>query len=125
MPICGPRQPIQLAPVPTLSDALAMIVVVPLTVAPPAGAVTLMVGAVVSLKTVTVTAAAVVELPAASRAIAVSVCDALLAVFVSHEIEYGAVISSAPTFAPSSRNWTPTTPTLSDAVALIAVVPLT
>src|SRR5438045_3371345 len=75
--------------------------------------------------TVTVTVAAVVVLLAASRAIAVSVCDALLAVVVSHEIEYGAVVSSAPTFAPSSRNWTPTTPTLSDAVALIAVVPLT
>src|SRR4029077_3642424 len=75
---------------PTLSDALAVTVVVPETVAPPAGAVTLTVGPVVSLKTVTVTAADVVVLPAASRATAVSVCDALLAVVVSHAIEYGA-----------------------------------
>src|SRR5439155_18165537 len=81
------------------------------------------VGAVVSLKTVTVTAAAVVVLPAASRATAVSVWDALLAVVVFQENEYGAVVSSAPRFAPSSRNCTPTTPTLSDALAVIVVVP--
>src|SRR5207249_2813765 len=72
---------------PTLSDALAVIVVVPDTVAPELGAVIAVVGAVVSLKTVTATAAAVVALPAASRATAVSVCDALLAVVVSHETE--------------------------------------
>jgi hypothetical protein len=44
---------------------------VPLTVASAAGPVTATVGAVVSLVTVTVTAAAVVSLPAASRAMAV------------------------------------------------------
>src|SRR5438552_4087738 len=104
---------------PTLSDALAVIVVVPLTVAPPTGAVTLTVGAVVSLKTVTVTAAAVVVLPAASRAMAVRGCEALVAVGVSQEIEKGAVVFSAPKFAPSSLNCTPTTPTLSGAVAVI------
>src|SRR5438132_12353250 len=75
--------------------------------------------------TVTVTVAAVVVLPAASRATAVSVCDALLAVVVSHAIEYGAVVSSTPRFAPSRRNWTPATPTLSDALAVAAVVPVT
>src|SRR3989442_2222692 len=75
--------------------------------------------------TVTVTATAVVVLPAASRATAVSACDALLAVVVSHASAYGAVVSSTPTFAPSRRNWTPTTPTLSDALALIVVVPET
>src|SRR2546425_10338470 len=58
---------------PTLSLALAAAVMVPLTVAPAAGAVRDTVGAVVSLLTVTVTAADVVELPAASRATAVSV----------------------------------------------------
>src|SRR6266403_770592 len=109
----------------TLSDALAVTVVVLETVDPPAGAVTLTVGAVVSLETVTVIGEAVVVLPAASRATAVSVCDALLAVVVSHAIAYGAVVSSTPTFAPSRRNWTPTTPTLSDALALIVVVPET
>src|SRR5205814_7210722 len=58
-------------------------------------------------------------------ATAVSVCDALLAVVVSHAIEYGAVVSSMPRFAPSSLNWTPTTPTLSDAPAVTVVVPET
>src|SRR2546422_543879 len=75
--------------------------------------------------TVTVTATAVVVLPAASRATAVSACDALLAVVVSHASAYGAIVSSTPTFAPSRRNWTPTTPMLSDALALIVVVPET
>src|SRR5206468_1467806 len=108
---------------PTLSDALAVTVVVPETVDPPAGALMVTVGGVVSLKTVTVTEVAVVVLPAASRAMAVSVCDALLVVFVSHATAYGAVVSSAPRFAPSRRNCTPTTPTSSDASAPMVVVP--
>src|SRR5919108_678354 len=92
---------------PTLSEALAVTVVVPEMVDPPAGAVMLAVGGVVSFATVTVTDADVVVLPAASRATAVNVCDTLLAVVVSHAIEYGAVVSSAPKFAPSSLNCTP------------------
>src|SRR5262249_8225721 len=72
--------------------------------------------------TVTVTAGAVAVLPAASLATAVNVCDALPAVLVSQEIEYGIVITSAPRFAPSSLNCTPTTATLSEAWALIVVV---
>ena len=40
-------------------------------------------------------------------------------------IAYGAVTSSAPNGAPSSRNCTPTTPTLSLAVALMGTAPLT
>src|SRR5437773_662287 len=72
--------------------------------------------------TVTVTAAAVAVLPAASRATAVNVCDASLAVVVSHEVVYGALVVSGPRFAPSSQNWTPTTPTSSDAVAAMVVV---
>src|SRR5262249_6929285 len=71
--------------------------------------------------TVTVTAGAVAVLPAASLATAVNVCDALPAVLVSQEIEYGIVITSAPRFAPSSLNCTPTTATLSEALALIVV----
>src|SRR5437879_13874527 len=55
---------------PTLSVALAETVTVPLTVAPAAGAVIDTVGGVVSLRTVTLTAAAVAVLPAASRATA-------------------------------------------------------
>src|SRR3954469_9608963 len=61
--------------------------------------------------TVTVTAAAVVGLPAASRATAVSVCDPFAAVVVSQETLYGVAVSSAPRFAPSRLNCTPTTPT--------------
>src|SRR5258708_7076427 len=72
---------------------------------------------------VTVTAADVAVLPAASRATAVSVCEALLAVVVFQATEYGAVVTSAPRFAPSSLNCTPTTPTLSDALAPTVVVP--
>jgi hypothetical protein len=70
-----------------LSDALAVTVVVPLAVAPFAGAVMLTVGGVGSFDTVTVTAAAIVVLPEASRATAVSVCEPLLAVVVFHEAE--------------------------------------
>src|SRR5439155_16030656 len=76
----------------------------------------------VLLAMVTTTTEDVVELPAASRATAVSVCEALLAVVVSHAMEYGAVVSSAPRFAPSSLNCTPATPTLSDALAVTVVV---
>src|SRR5207248_4390956 len=70
---------------PTLSAAFALTLTLPDTVAPFAGDVIETDGAVVSLKTVTVTAAEVVRLPAASRAIAVSACDALVAAIVSHE----------------------------------------
>src|SRR3989442_15412506 len=85
----------------------------------------LRVGGVVSLNPVTVTAAEVVRLPAASRATAVSVCEPLLAVVVFHDIEYGAAGSSPPRLAPSNRNCTPTTPTLSEALAVTLVVPPT
>src|SRR2546426_1370025 len=74
--------------------------------------------AVAALHTATVTAAQVVRLPAASRATAVRVCEPLLAVVVFHDIEYGAAVSSAPRVAPSNRNCTPTTPTLSEALAV-------
>src|SRR5438132_7883952 len=68
-------------------------------------------------ETVTVTLAEVAVFPAASRATAVRVCAALVAVVVSHERAYGATITSAPRLAPSSLNCTPTTPTLSEALA--------
>ena len=79
-------------------------------------------GAVVSLLTVTLTAVEVFVLPAASRATAVNVWAPLVAVVVSHVIVYGVAVSSAPRFAPSSMNWTPATPTLSEAVALTVMV---
>src|SRR5207244_12937902 len=71
------------------------------------------VGGVVSFATVTLTAAEVVRLPAASRAMAVSVWAPLAAVVVVQDTEYGAAVTSAPRLAPSSLNCTPPTPTWS------------
>ena len=105
----------------TLSDASAVTVTVPESFAPELGAVIPTLGAVVS--TVMFVAAEVVVLPAASRAIAVKVCAPLLVAAGFHEIEYGAAVVSAPRLAPSRRNWTPTTPTSSDAIAPMVVVP--
>src|SRR4029450_10884545 len=106
---------------PRLSDAFALTLSVPATVLPDAGAVIAIVGAMLS--TVTATLAEVVTLPAASRATADTVCGPLAADAVFHGTEYGAVVSSAPTLAPSTLNCTPVTPTLSVAVAEMAVVP--
>jgi hypothetical protein len=111
---------------PTLSDAFADTVTVPWTLAPPAGAVIDTVGAVVSeLFTVTVTGPDVVELPAASRATAVSVYEPFASVVVFHDTAYGEDVSSDPMFVVPCLNWTPTTPTLSDAVAVRDTVPET
>ena len=49
----------------------------------------------------------------------------MLAAALFHEAEYGADVASAPRFAPSTRNCTPTTPTVSDAFAVTATVPET
>ena len=70
-----------------------------------------------ALVTVTETAGVTVVFPAASLATAVKVCVPAVTPVVFHTIEYGAVVSSAPTFVPSTLNWTPATPTLSDAFA--------
>src|SRR5204863_5648787 len=74
------------------------------------------------LATVTVTPAEVVELPAASRATAVSVCDPSAAVIESQVMVYGVVVSSAPIGVPSTKNRTPATPTLSEALAVTGTV---
>src|SRR6059036_790110 len=79
----------------------------------------------VVLSTVTPTAAAVAVFPAASRATAVRLCVPLAAKVVFQETEYGATVSSAPRLTPSSLNWTPTTPTLSEAEAETVIVPAT
>src|SRR5437870_2355515 len=78
-----------------------------------------------ALSRVTPTAAEVAVFPAASRATAVSVCAALEAPVVFHERVYGAAVTSVPRLAPSSLNWTPTTPTLSVALAEAVTVPAT
>ena len=78
------------------------------------------------LATVTVTGAeGSLRLPAASRATAVKVCEPLAAAVVFHEVEYGAVVLSAPRLVPSSRNCTPATPTSSEALAVTDTVPNT
>src|SRR5439155_4970281 len=73
--------------------------------------------------TITLTAAEVAVLPAASRAMALRLCEPLLAVVVFQETAYGATVTSAPRFVPSSLNCTPTTPTLSLALAETVTVP--
>ena len=65
------------------------------------------------------------KLPAASRARACRVCRPFDADAVFQVIEYGAVVSSAPRGAPSSRNCTPATPTLSVALADTVTFPET
>src|SRR3979490_3367096 len=75
------------------------------------------------LPTVTLTAAEVARLPAASRATAVRTCEALVAVALSQDTAYGAAVTSAPRLAPSSLNCTPATPTLSEALAVTLSLP--
>ena len=75
--------------------------------------------------TVTVTGALVVEFPAASFAVTVNVCVPLLVCVVSHDKTYGAAVSAAPVFTPSTWNWTLDTPTLSAAVAVTFTAPNT
>src|SRR6266702_3025054 len=82
-----------------------------------------MTGAPTTLFTVTVTGADTVELPAASRATAVRVWLPLALSVVSQAMLKGAEVSSAPRLVPSSLNWTPATPTLSEALADTGTVP--
>src|SRR6266852_3212445 len=76
-----------------------------------------------TLDTLTVTVAEVVRSPAALRAIAVRLCEPLAAVLVSHETVYGATMTSAPSPAPSTKNCTPATLMLSEAVAEMVIIP--
>jgi hypothetical protein len=116
---------------PALSLALAFTAMLLPVHAPLVGAVIATVGAVGSpppgggLFTVTVIVADGPVLPAASVATALSVCVPFATVVVSHEISYGALVSAAPSGAPSSMNCTLATPTLSLAVALTVIVPAT
>ncbi len=93
---------------PTLSFAAAATVTLPLTDDPDAGAVIVTLGGVVSgggaFETVTVTGLDTNSMPSRSRATAVSVCDPSADVVVPHATLYGALLSAAPRFTPSSRN---------------------
>lgn len=72
---------------------------------------------------VTMTELEVVMLPAASRAVADRMWRPFDARAVFQLPEYGELMSSAPRFEPSSLNWTPAMPTLSEAVAEIRIEP--
>ena len=75
-------------------------------------------------ETVTGTPAEVVVFPEASLARAVTVCGPFTWLQVFQVTEYGALVSSAPSGAPSTRNYTPATASLSPAdAATLTVVP--
>src|SRR5262245_55316898 len=74
---------------------------------------------------VIVTAAEVVALPAASWARAESAWLLLATVAVLQASEKGGALISELRLAPSSRNWTPATPTSSVALAATVMVPET
>ncbi len=95
---------------------------VPPTVAPFTGLVMLTAGSVLS--TVTLTAAEMPKLPAASDACAVRLCPPSVPVVVAHDALNGASVSVLSN-TPSTKNCTWVTPTLSDAVAEIGMDPLT
>src|SRR6187402_3827209 len=95
-------------------------ITVALTVAPFAGDVIATAGGAASLTTLTVTLIDVEVFPAVSRATADNTCEPFVVVVVSQSTLYGATVSSAPSAAPSRRNWTPATAALSVAVALTA-----
>src|ERR1700704_3866576 len=118
MPTHGARKPTQLTPVPLKSSVARVPTAKPRAAVPPlhgrlvlpcvqapkyVTAVLLSSMRIVRFATVTVTAAESAGLPAPSRATAVSGCDPLLAAVVSHDMEYGAVVASAPRGTPSRR----------------------
>src|SRR6185295_1094948 len=100
---------------PTLSDADAPSVIEPETVELSAGLVTATVGAVVSFETEKLTLDWD-TLPAASRATATRTCPPA-AVAVLSQFKLNGVDVTSPMLTPSSLNVTPTTPTLSAALA--------
>src|SRR5438046_9723608 len=79
-------------------------------------------GVASALATITLMLAEVVALPAASRALALSVWAPLGTVVVFQDTEYGATRSCAPRLAPASLNCTPTTPRLSPPAAQTVTV---
>src|SRR5438445_6612741 len=87
---------------PTLSEAEALTVTDPDTVAPDAGAVMLTAGGVVSaFDTVTLTGNEVVRLPAASPAGAVRVCEPFPTVAVTQAADEGDALAAEPGWAPT------------------------
>jgi len=108
---------------PVLLEALALTVIVPVTVAPLVGEEIETAGG--ALLTVTLTPALVAEFPLVSLATAVSVWLPLATEDVVQEKLYGEAVSAAPTFAPSTCICTLAIPALAEAVAFTVIVPLT
>ena len=81
--------------------------------------------AAVVARTVTATETLVVTLPAISRAVALRLWLPAVLVVVSQRVEYGGSRTSEPMGAPSRRNWTPATATLSVAEAATVTVLVT
>jgi hypothetical protein len=114
--------------VPLAAVALAVTGTVPFTVVPPAGAVIDTVGGVLlTLFTVTVTPALVVDRLFESVATAFKVWLPFVSDDVLHEKVYGAELSAEPTFAPSTCSCTLeiVAPLDAAALALTATVPFT
>jgi hypothetical protein len=111
----------------TASVALAVRVLVPVTVALAAGAVIDTVGAVgeVTFETMTLIAVLVVVRLLLLVATAVMLCVPFVTVLESQARLYGLVVSAAPTLTPSTLNWTLETDTVSEALAVRVVVPVT
>src|SRR5688572_7922758 len=80
------------------------------------------VGVTTVFETVTDTTAEVARLPAASRATAERRCTPSETERLFHERLYGVEVFSEPTLASSTRNCTPTTPMLSEALAEITTL---
>src|SRR2546425_4774360 len=78
--------------------------------------------AATTLAVVIVTGAEAAVLPAVLRATAVRVCDPSGTVVVSHATSYGAVVSSVPIGALSTKTCTPAIATSSVALALTVMV---
>src|SRR5689334_12062385 len=83
-------------------------------------------GAATALLTVT-EMLLVAVFPEVSLATALNICVPLTAAVVFHDIVYEgpAPVTIVPRFAPSSWNWTPAIPTLSEAFAETEIVPVT
>jgi hypothetical protein len=109
---------------PTLLDAVAVIRIVPDTVAPEAGAVIDTVGGT-TLLTVTVIPAELIWVPAVSVTTAVSVWAPFDTVVVSQDTEYGDAVSREPRLVPSNWNWTLAIPTVLEGLAETVIVPET
>src|ERR1700680_2946492 len=112
---------------PTLVEAGAVMVTMPVTVVPERGEVMLTVGGftLLLLATATLTGLEALWPPDLLKATAVRMCRPFLVLVVFHETEYGAFMTWAPRFKPSSWNCTPARPLLDGTAATTMMEPET